>query len=280
MKISICYIDEAGCPGVLPTAHSIVQPALVISALIVDADKLKALTNDFIKLKVRYFPGKFSRLHHDLDALMVEIKGADIRQGLRHGDKGKVQHHQKFLDDLFSLLDTAGARLVSRIWIKGIGQPFDGRAVYTATTQRIATLFQHYLGKNQGCGIMIGDFRDPKRNSHISHSVFTQKHKRGYNGDAYPNLIEAPTFGISDNHAGLQVVDLITSAVIYPIATHLYCRGFVHSTHVNAGDSRIHLRYRARLKKVQYTPHIDGKIQHGITVNDPHANKTSYDIFA
>jgi hypothetical protein len=279
VKFSICYIDEAGCPGVLSTAYSDVQPALVISALIVDAEKLKALTNEFIKLKVRFFPGKFSSLRHDLDALMIEMKGSDVRRGLRHGDKHRVQHHQKFLDDLFSLLETTDTHLLSRIWIKGVGQPFDGRAVYTTTTQRIAKLFQHYLEANRACGVVIGDFRDTRRNSHISHSVFTQKHKRGDGGDAYPNLIEAPTFGISDNHAGLQIVDLITSAVIYPIATNLYCSGFVHNVHVNAADSRIHVRYRSRLKRLQYAPRIDGSIQHGITVNDPHANRTSYEIF-
>jgi Protein of unknown function (DUF3800) len=279
MGISICYIDEAGCTGMLPSATSAIQPALVISALIIDLVKVPEVTNNFIKLKVKYFPGQFSRLKHDLDALMVEIKGADVRADLRRGPKQKIQQRQKFLDDVFALLDNSGAKLVSRIWIKGIGQPFNGRAIYTTTAQRMAALFQNYLKEKGHYGAMIGDFREPRANSYISHSVFTQKYKRGFRGDAFPNLIEVPTFGISDNHAGLQLTDLLTSAIIWPIATYLYCTGFVRSVHVNSNDRHIHSRFRNSLKRIQYAPKIKGAIQHGITVNDPHAGKSSYEIF-
>jgi Protein of unknown function (DUF3800) len=279
MSVSLCYIDEAGCTGVLPAACSQIQPALVISALIVDVEKIRHVTNDFINLKTKFFPALFSNLKHDLDALTVEIKGTDIKNDLRSGNRKKVQHRQKFLDDTFSLLEGVDAKLISRIWIKGIAQKFDGRAIYTTTTQRMAALFQNYLIERGSSGVMIGDFRAPKTNSYISHSVFTQKYKRGFRGDAFPSLIEVPTFGISDNHACLQIADIITSAVIYPIATHLYCIGFVRSNHVNPADRYIHSRYRQRLKRVQYAPVIDGVVQHGITVNDPHAGRTSYEIF-
>lgn len=153
MGISICYIAEAGCTGMLPSATSAIQPALVISALIVDLVKVPEVTNNFIKLKVKYFPGQFSRLKHDLEALMVEIKGADVRADLRRGPKQKIQQRQKFLDDVFALLDNSGAKLVSRIWIKGIGQPFNGRAIYTTTAQRMAALFQNYL-KEKGQSVI------------------------------------------------------------------------------------------------------------------------------
>jgi hypothetical protein len=279
MKVSVCYIDEAGCTGIIPSAISSIQPALVISALIVDFDKIKHLTTEFLQLKLKYFPGHFSAVRHDLEALRMEIKGADIRHDLRFGKHAKIQQRQKFLDDLFSLLEAIDAKLLSKIWIKGIGQPFDGRAVYTSTTQWMARLFQEYLYGNGHGGIVIGDFRDPRSNSHIAHSVFTQKYKKKRGGDAFPNLIEAPTFGISDNHAGLQITDLLTSAIIYPIATHLYCTGYVRNCHVNPADATIHARYKNRLKRLQYSPKIKGAIRHGIEVSDRHAAKTSFEIF-
>ncbi len=204
MGVSICHIDEAGCTGRLPSSTSPIQPLLVISASIIDLEKIPTITKEFIKLKVKYFPVNFSSLKHDLDALTLEIKGSDVKNDLRRGTKQKVKQRQKFLDEIFDLLHVNNVKLISRIWIKGIGQPFDGRAIYTTTTQNTASLFQNYLYEKNNYGVIIGDFREPKANSHISHSVFTQKYKRGFRGDEYPNLIEIPTFGISDNHAGLQ----------------------------------------------------------------------------
>lgn len=234
---------------------------------------------DFIELKMRFFPGRFSNIQHDLDALRIEIKGADIRKKLRSGDPKQVQHHQKFLDSLFTLLAQRNVKLVSRIWVKGIGHRFDGRAVYTKTTQRIAKMFQDHLFSSDNQGLIVADFRDPKSNSYISHSVFTQKHKRGKHGDAFPSLIETATFGISDHHAGLQMADLITSAIIYPIATHTYCKGIVQNCHVHPNDGKMRARYKKRLKRLQFMMRIRGKDIFGITVNDPHRKLGSYEIF-
>jgi hypothetical protein len=261
------------------SSTSPIQPLLVISALIIDLENIALITKEFIKLKVKYFPKEFSNLKHDLDALTLEIKGSDVKNDLRRGAKHEIKQRQKFLDEVFDLLGDHHVKLISRIWIKGIGQPFDGRAIYTTTTQNIASLFQNYLYERSNYGIIIGDFREPRANSHISHSVFTQKYKRGFRGDEYPNLIEIPTFGISDNHAGLQLTDLITSAVISPASAFLYCTGFVSNVHVNPADKRILSRYRNNLKRLQYAPKIRGRIQYGISVNDPHADKTSYEIF-
>lgn len=279
MGISVCYIDEAGCTGVLPTATSSIQPVLAITALFVNHAEIRQLTKDFIALKMKFFPGMFAKINHDLDALMIEIKGAEIKKVLRRGDIKKVQHHQKFLDAIFALLEDRNVRLVSRIWIKGIGQRFDGRAIYTTTTQHIAAMFQNHLSSTGDHGVMIADFRVPQSNAYIAHSVFTQKHKQGVRGDAFPSLVETATFGISDNHAGLQLADLITSAVIYPIATNVYCTGIVKNCHVDPMDTTIRRRYKKRLKRLQFTTSRQGKNLFGITVNDPHRALTALEIF-
>jgi hypothetical protein len=39
--------------------------------------------------------------------------------------------------------------------------------------------------------------------------------------------MEVPSFGHSDNHAGLQLADLICSAFLWPMAMHAYCEGHI-----------------------------------------------------
>lgn len=54
----------------------------------------------------------------------------------------------------------------------------------------------------------------------VTHSVFTQKWRTG--GDPYPALREVPLFAASDNHAGLQVADLVASTLVLPMAASAY----------------------------------------------------------
>ena len=78
----VCYIDEAGCPGALPSPTSNVQPALVLVGLILEAGAITTATNAFLKLKRAYFSGKLKSAHL-LDDLLVEVKGSDIRSAIR-----------------------------------------------------------------------------------------------------------------------------------------------------------------------------------------------------
>lgn len=74
------------------------------------------------------------------------------------------------------------------------------------------------------------DSRSTRQNIQAAHSIFTQKFKAS--GDSYPSIMEAPAFGHSDNHAGLQLSDLICSGFLWPMAMHAYCEGKVASIHV------------------------------------------------
>ncbi|MEV2265794.1 DUF3800 domain-containing protein [Nonomuraea africana] len=51
--------------------------------------------------------------------------------------------------------------------------------------------------------------------------MFTQKWRTG--GDPFAPLSEVPLFAASDNHAGLQIADLLASTLVFPMAASAYC---------------------------------------------------------
>ena len=98
-------------------------------------------------------------------------------------------------------------------------------------------------------------------------------HATGFKFSTFPNyerLVELPTFGHSDNHAGLQICDIVCSGLMYPIACFAYCTGHVNNVHVQSGASRLRSRYGQQLKDLQHryydvgTKHYVG----GVVVSD------------
>ena len=76
----ICYLDEAGCTGALPSASSPIQPVFVLGGLIVDQQCVKTMTADLLVLKQRFFPNLLPAVSLYHDWMAAEIKGADIRK--------------------------------------------------------------------------------------------------------------------------------------------------------------------------------------------------------
>ena len=148
----LCYVDEAGCPGALPSATSDVQPVLVIAGLFVPQAQLTSLTRNFLQLKRHFNPGLAPAASPWLDLAKNEIKGADLRRDLRHAGRNRRRAVNGFLDRVLGQLEQANAKLVARIYIKGPGAPFDGRAVYTSSVQSLCSSFHHFLGGLVGKG--------------------------------------------------------------------------------------------------------------------------------
>lgn len=75
----ICYIDEAGCTGELPSKISDIQPILTIGGVLVDQTRLGDLTTDFLNLKMTFFPGaklpNGNQPRNFLDWALFEVKG-------------------------------------------------------------------------------------------------------------------------------------------------------------------------------------------------------------
>jgi len=127
--------------------------------------------------------------------------------------------------------------------------------------------------------LLIADSRFPKENRGVSFSILTQK--LSVTGDSRPRILEAPTFGHSENHAGLQVCDLLCSGLLFPIAAYTYCTGHVTNIHVSPGFSALKQRYISRLKDRQhrYWDYENEKHVGGIIVNDGIAKRTGAHLF-
>jgi len=273
----VCYVDESGDLGPLASATSDTQPVFVIAGLSIPRANLAFLTHDFLRLKKQFFPQITKGSY--LDTVLVEIKGADLRRSVALGRRDERRHAIGFLDKVLSMLVHFEAKLFVRLWVKGIAVRIDHRAVYTFSMQDICTTFQHQLTAAADIGLVVADSRNKFDNAGVSHSVFTQMFKT--TGNPYDRIVEMPTFGHSDNHVGLQIADLLCSALLYPIAVHTYCTGYIQNVHVRPGNATLKTRYGSQLRELQfrYQEPVTGRWRGGITVNDILAKRSAAELF-
>ena len=139
--------------------------------------------------------------------------------------------------------------------------------------QSICETFQHLLAAQGRTGFIIGDSRNKPLNVNVAHSIFTLKCRSS--GDPLANIIELPLFGHSENHAGLQVADLVVSTLLFPLTMHAYCTGYVQNLHIRPGYNRIQARYGTELQRLQYrfADPSSGRWRGGIVVSDAHAHR-------
>lgn len=264
-QVKICYVDEAGCLGKLPSATSDIQPVFILTGLFVEQSVLCDLTRDFMSMKCRYFP--YTTTPNWLDCIRCEVKGSDLRMDIRKEYSKKTRLVVSYLKNIMELLNRHGAQFVSRVWIKGIGGEFNGRSIYTSSVQAMCEYFQHYLHEKNDDGLIIADARNKIQNSLVSHSIFTRKFK--HSSDVYPRLVEMPTFGHAENHAGLQLTDTLCSALIFPLSIYLYCRGYVTNVHMSENYLILKQQLANNLRLLQYRYQDgNGRWTGGITVSD------------
>lgn len=265
--MKICYIDEAGCTGSLVSSTSNIQPALVIVGFIIDYGRLHHLTERLLNLKQRFFPNLAPPGNTHMGWMLREVKGNDLRRDVCDPNRNVRRHHLGFMGEILKLCEECDAKIVGRIWVKGIGQPINSTSIYTYSIQAIYTDFQNYLTQQDDVGFVIADSRVKHLNTTVAHSIFTQKFKG--TGDAYDRIIELPAFSHSDNHAGLQVADALCSAILTPIVVHTYCAGHVNSVHVRPGYVRVKDRFAAACRKLQHRyTEASGRDRGGMTVSD------------
>ena len=163
--------------------------------------------------------------------------------------------------------------------MKGIGLPFDATSVYASSIQSICTYFDHYLTQAGDIGVCIADSRNKFKNTNVSHSIFTQKFSPAV--QRYPRIVELPTFGHSDNHAGLQVCDIVCSALLFPIACLAYCTDHVSNVHVQPAAVRLRERYGSQLKALQYRypDATAGRYRGGLVVSDAIERRNAVPMF-
>lgn len=238
---------------------------MVLVGLVLDHTHLHTFTLDFLNLKERFFPA-FMAGCRPLGMILKEIKGSDVRKSIRSRRRERRQA-VGFLDSILELLERHDVKLVGRVLIKRVAQPINEINAYTSYMQAICTCFHRLLESKDSHGLIIADSRLPHQNEIVSHSIFTQKFKRA--GDDHSRILEMPTFGHSVNHAGLQVADIIASALLFPMAAHAFSLGHVSNVHVNPNFGLLRARYGERIKALQFRyQDSDGRWRGGITVSD------------
>jgi hypothetical protein len=246
--------------------------------LTLDLTYLRAFTLEFLDLKSRFFPGLFKNQMR-LNRLLTEVKGSDIRSGFRTGDHKRRHHHIGFLDALLDFIEAYDCKIFGRVWVKAIGVSLRGVSVYTYSAQSICATFHHLLGVRDSTGMVIADSRSLTENREVSFSVMTQK--LAIAGDSSPRIVEAPVFGHSENHAGLQVCDLLCSALLTPITAVTYCTGHITSVHVQPDFDILKKRYGPRLRELQhrYRDEVTGRWLGGLTVSDSLGRRSGAELF-
>lgn len=274
--IRICYIDESGCIGVLPSATSSIQPLLVVAGIVFHQNHLTNITQEYLALKRKFFPALTPSTVPFLTHARIEIKGSDLRTTIRNGNRNERRHSFGFLDGIISILERYNAKIFGRVWIKGIGHPIHGKSIYTYSIQAACADFQNLLEFENLNGIIVADSREYLQNVGVSHSIFTQKFKA--TGDAHGRILEMPMFGHSENHTGLQLCDLLCSAILFPIASITYCAGFVNSVHVHPKYMLIKQRYASRIGSLQHR-YLDGGRYHGGIAVNAHQHRSGGILF-
>lgn len=272
----LCYLDESGgCED--PDSDPSATPVMVLLGLIIDAASVPAITRDFLALKRQHFPGRFASAHA-LDHILTEVKGSEILQMTRSGSRNKRRQADRFRDGLLGLVENHGGRIVGRVWIKESGKSMNPESSYCYAVQDISTHFGQFMTATGDVGVLIADSRNHQTNLRVAHSVFTQKWRTA--GDPYSSLREVPLFAASDNHAGLQISDLIASTLIFPMATAAYAPVKPGYAHYSPRYRYIRAGYGERIKRMQYR-YRDHNLRWrgGLVVSDPIGRQSGSALF-
>jgi Protein of unknown function (DUF3800) len=262
--VYILYFDESGDLGpFVENSPSNMQPIFALGGVVVPQANVTELTSRLMALKRKHYGLSYPK-NEKYELLRNEIKGKDIRRELRKKG-GHARAQLLFIDDLLATLKSLDCHLLASIYVKGLESPFDGKAVYTTAVQKQVDLFQKYLTIQDSMGLVIADSRYNHLNSDVSHAVLTQQNSR-YAVNS--RLVESPVFGNSENHAGLQVADIIVSALIVPIALATYRQDDAQRSFNYDFDHAIKLRYATKLKKLQLAVKLQIGTRFGFYVND------------
>ena len=250
----LCYVDESGDAGQLFSERKDPQPVFSMLGLIVPVASLRSMTRQFLGLKREHKPNRIDAAAPRLDAILSEIKGSEVRKSF--GKKNNRDRHRNevyFLNALMSLLKKNNCRVIGRVYIKEPDREVDSQAIYSSAVQHICETFQKFLEEKDNYGSVIVDSRNHNLNTSVSHSIFTQMFK--LDGDSYPSLIDMPTFGNSNNHAGLQLADLVCSSLVFPMSTHAFCIEYsdkVKSVHIQPGYGELRNKFGNKLAHMQF----------------------------
>jgi uncharacterized protein DUF3800 len=275
--VHLCYVDESGDGQTLDPARPDAPPVMVIGGILVPEACLKPLAWDFIALKKQYRP-TLRQAPRLSEVIRTEIKGSDLRQNLRGASRNRRRMAYGILDKLVAMLERHDCRVLARICVKAEGAVNDERAIYGSSVASLCENVEHALASRRDGGVMILDSRTKTKNVDNVHCVTTRKFRTG--GDLMPHVIESPVFGHSDTHLGLQVADLLVSAMLFPAACATFADDLTWNAHCHDAYAAIRDRYFARLGSLQHRYRNGlGKWTGGIVVSDRRRQRSAAELF-
>ncbi|APE17772.1 hypothetical protein BOH72_23425 [Mycobacterium sp. WY10] len=269
----IAYLDESGDEQPLRTPDD--PPVLVIGGVIVDAEHAKSLAWRFLQLKKEFNDSLIKDGVQLSDIVRFEVKGSELRRDIRSATRRNRRRAYGFLDSVVGLLAEEKASIIGEIYIKG-EVPLS-KWVYPEAVAAIADRFDHQLAAHQSLGMMVLDARTKWKNTPSVHRVTTSRFKSG--GGRMQNLVESPTFGHSDSHIALQIADVVTSALLFPMACAGFCSCLIHNIHLNGEYVALRDRYGKQLKGLEYRYIDKGKWCGGIRVIDRMNNQPTRGLY-
>jgi len=273
----ICFVDESGGFEAPNSPVHGVTPVMVIAGIVVHADKIPDLTRDFLAIKRKHFPGRFSQ-GPALNHILTEINGSELLALTRDNKQGKRRHAALIREDILSLMENQDVKTIARVWVKAANQGLRPTASYTYAIQDIARHFANFISGLGSRGMMVCDSREQQLNVKTAHSVFTDKFRTGV--APLNHLIDTAVFAHSDNHAGIQLADLVASAFLFPMSAATYCSTTAKGGHASSRYADICQDSGARLRSRQYIYRDDtGRSRGGVVVSDNIAQKSSAEMF-
>jgi hypothetical protein len=267
--VQLCYVDESGTAETLAISDPNQQPVIVVAGVSLPEQDLTKITHDWIELKTRFHPNIAKSGHGWLDAILKEVKGAKLRNGFRSRSSQRQRKQAiGMIDGTIRLLERYDAKLLGRIWIKRLGAENDDMKIHASSLQFICGAFDAGLPAGER-GMVVVDSQTYQHNHRLAHSVFTQRFAKE---PKHCGLVDMPVFGHSDNHAGLQIADLLCSAVLAPTACAVYAASY-GSWNRHCGESYLAIRERFGLRlgalTYQWANPGSGSRRSSLVVSDP-----------
>ena len=244
----LCYVDESGSAELLHTGQPASTPVFVLAALVVPKGELRSLVWEYLQLKKTYNPSLANVRLHELIAR--EVKGADLRADLRSGSRSRSRRAVGLVEQVLRIVNAHSCRVTARVTVKAVGVPLNDTTVYTSSLRWICATFHEQLSEVNDQGLVVLDSRTKVKNTPNTQMVTTQMYKKG--GDPMPRLVESPVFGHSDSHVALQIVDVLVSALLFPLACLAYCGDLSWNQHAQADYSVLRQRFGSSVKNLQY----------------------------
>lgn len=206
----ICYLDESGDTRALPveTTDPSMPKVFAFAGVSFNGRENNAINRDLVVAKLEYL-GESSHAHDNGKALTPEVKGRALRHAIQSDDPAKAF---QFLDRVLAICRQSDIRCQGRVFVKEPGKATDGDDHYNRAVQLVSSRFHERLDAIDHQGVVVVDNRNPAANEQVAHSIYVDKFRT--ETDRYPRIVDLPTFGQSQNHAGLQLADLVCELVV------------------------------------------------------------------